>query len=148
MEICRIQHHKKDYLKLLFLADEQESMIDRYLERGDMYALYDRGEAKAVCVVTEESEEILELKNLAVDPQCQRRGYGRKMIEFLCDRYKGKKAILQAGTGDSPATLPFYERCGFTPSHRILNFFVDNYDHPIVECGKQLVDMVYLQKKI
>ena len=123
-------------------------MIDRYLERGDMYALYDRGEAKAVCVVTEESEEILELKNLAVDPQCQRRGYGRKMIEFLCDRYKGKKAILQAGTGDSPATLPFYERCGFTPSHRILNFFVDNYDHTIVECGKQLVDMVYLQKKI
>ena len=98
--------------------------------------------------MTEESEEILELKNLAVDPQCQRRGYGRKMIEFLCDRYKGKKAILQAGTGDSPATLPFYERCGFTPSHRILNFFVDNYDHPIVECGKQLVDMVYLQKKI
>ena len=31
MEIRRIQHHKKDYLKLLFLADEQESMIDRYM---------------------------------------------------------------------------------------------------------------------
>ncbi len=148
MEIRRVQHHKKDYLELLLLADEQESMIDRYLERGDMYALYDRGEAKAVCVVTEESEEILELKNLAVCPQCQRSGYGRKMIEFLCEQYKGKKTILQAGTGDSPVTLPFYERCGFTPSHRILNFFVDNYDHPIVECGKQLVDMVYLQKKI
>lgn len=42
MEIRRVQHHKKDYLKLLLLADEQESMIDRYLERGDMYALYDR----------------------------------------------------------------------------------------------------------
>lgn len=62
MEICRIQHHKKDYLELLLLGDEQESMIDRYLERGDMYVLYDSGAAKAVCVVTEESEEILELK--------------------------------------------------------------------------------------
>ena len=31
MEICRIQHHKKDYLELLLLGDEQESMIDRYL---------------------------------------------------------------------------------------------------------------------
>lgn len=148
MEICRIQHQKKDYLELLLLGDEQESMIDRYLERGDMYVLYDSGEAKAVSVVTEESEEILELKNLAVDPQCQRRGYGRKMIEFLCDRYKGKKAILQAGTGDSPATLPFYEKCGFTQSHRIPGFFVDNYDHPIIECGKQLVDMVYLKRNL
>ena len=54
MEICRIQHHKKDYLELLLLGDEQESMIDRYLERGDMYVLYDSGAAKAVCVVTEE----------------------------------------------------------------------------------------------
>lgn len=54
MEICRIQHHKKDYLELLLLGDEQESMIDRYLERGDMYVLYDSGAAKSVCVVTEE----------------------------------------------------------------------------------------------
>jgi GNAT superfamily N-acetyltransferase len=103
MEICRIQHHKKDYLELLLLGDEQESMIDRYLERGDMYVLYDSGAAKAVCVVTEESEEILELKNLAVCSQCQRRGYGRRMIEFLCDQYKGKKRILQEpGTARLP----------------------------------------------
>ena len=88
----------------------------------------------------------MELKNLAVKPQCQRRGYGRKMIQFLCEKYRGKKAILQVGTGDSPATLPFYERCGFTQSHRIPGFFVDNYDHPIIECGKQLVDMVYLKQ--
>ena len=113
-----------------------------------MYALYDMGEVQAVCVVTEETEEILELKNLAVRPQAQRSGYGRKMIEFLCEEYKGKKTILQAGTGDSPATLPFYEACGFTQSHRIPGFFVDNYDHPIIECGKQLVDMVYLRKKL
>lgn len=86
------------------------------------------------------------MKNLAVRPQAQRSGYGRKMIEFLCEEYKGKKTILQAGTGDSPATLSFYEACGFTQSHRIPCFFVDNYDHPIIECGKQLVDMVYLRK--
>lgn len=82
-------------------------MIDRYLERGEMYVLYDAGEVRAVCVVTQENDQILELKNLAVKPQCQRRGYGRKMIQFLCEKYRGKKAILQAGTGDSPATLPF-----------------------------------------
>ena len=36
MEITQIANHKKQYIELLLLADEQESMIDRYLERGDL----------------------------------------------------------------------------------------------------------------
>ena len=43
MEIREINENKKEYLELLLLADEQESMIDRYLERGEMYVLYDAG---------------------------------------------------------------------------------------------------------
>ena len=39
MEIRKITSCKKDYLPLLLLGDEQESMIDRYLERGTLYAL-------------------------------------------------------------------------------------------------------------
>ena len=31
-----ITENKKEYLNLLLLADEQESMIDRYLDRGRM----------------------------------------------------------------------------------------------------------------
>ena len=30
----------------------------------------------------------------------------------------------------------------------IKDFFIDNYDHPIYECGIQLVDMIYLQRPI
>lgn len=41
MNIQIIKDNKKDYLDLLILADEQESMIDKYLERGTMFALYD-----------------------------------------------------------------------------------------------------------
>ena len=39
MTIKKILSGKKEYLELLLLADEQESMIDRYLERGEMYVL-------------------------------------------------------------------------------------------------------------
>ncbi|MFU2395762.1 MAG: GNAT family N-acetyltransferase, partial [Clostridiales bacterium] len=52
------------------------------------------------------------------------------------------------GTGDSPLTIPFYEKCGFVRSHKIPNFFTDNYDHTIYEGGVQLIDMVYLQRHI
>ncbi len=55
--------------------------------------------------------------------------------------------ILNA-TGDSPLTIPFYEKCGFKRHHVEKEFFTKNYDHPIFEAGVQLVDMIYLQKKI
>ena len=53
MNIREIHENKKQFLPLLLLADEQEDMIDRYLERGTMYVLEDGG-VKAECVVTDE----------------------------------------------------------------------------------------------
>ena len=96
MEIKKVISDKKEFLELLLLADEQESMVDRYLERGDMFVLNDYG--------------------------------------------------LLVGTGDVSSTISFYEHCGFTISHRVENFFTDNYDHPIYEEGKLLTDMVYLKR--
>lgn len=147
MDIIKISENKKQYLNLLLLADEQESMIDRYLERGTMYALDDGG-IRAVCVVTDEGGGILEIKNIATAPEYQGRGYGRRLIAFIIQQYQKTFQILQVGTGDSPLTVPFYEKCGFQRSHTIRNFFVDNYDHPIFECGKQLTDMVYLRMEL
>jgi hypothetical protein len=42
MKIEKIIENKKQFLDLLLLADEQENMIDRYLNNGDLFALYDR----------------------------------------------------------------------------------------------------------
>lgn len=147
MEIKEFCGNKKQLLSLLLLADEQEDMIDRYLERGTMYVLDDDG-IKCECVVTDEGDGVLEIKNLAVEPECQGKGYGRAMIDFIAARYKGQFSVLQVGTGDSPLTVPFYEKCGFVRSHCVKNFFTDNYDHPMFECGIQLVDMVYLRRKL
>lgn len=148
MEIVQIKDRKKDYLALLLLADEQESMIDRYLERGEMFALKDEERTLAVIVVTDEGEGVLEIKNLAVSLDAQKRGYGRAMIDFVAGRYSGRAHTLLVGTGDSPLTVPFYEKCGFVRSNVVKDFFTDNYDHPIIECGMLLRDMVYFRKSI
>ena len=147
MKIRKVNKNKKQFLALLLLADEQEDMVDRYLEKGTMYVLYDCG-VKAECVVTDEGDGILEIKNIAVVLEHQRAGYGRSLIDFLARKYKGRYSVLQVGTGDSPLTIPFYEKCGFVRSHIVPRFFTDNYDHPIYEGGIQLVDMVYLQKHL
>ena len=70
------------------------------------------------------------------------------MINYIARRYSENYSIMQAGTGDSPLTVPYYIKCGFTESHRIKNFFRDNYDRPIIECGATLCDMVYFRKII
>lgn len=142
MEFRTISDNKRALLPLLLLGDEQEDMIQRYLDRGTLWALYDGGALRAVCVVTREGEDF-EIKNLAVAPESQRRGYGRRMVEHVARQCRGRGRRLLAGTGDSPLTVPFYEALGFRESHRVKNFFVDNYDHPIYEAGRRLTDMVY-----
>lgn len=140
MEFCAISDNKRAFLPLLLLGDEQEEMIDRYLDRGTLWALYDGGVLRCVCVVTEEGDGDFEIKNLAVAPGSQRRGYGRAMVEHAARQCRGRR--LLAGTGDSPLTVPFYEACGFRESGRIPNFFTEHYDHPIYEAGRLLTDMV------
>lgn len=148
MSIQFIVNDKKHYLPLLLLADEQESMIDRYLERGDLFVMFDGQNPIAVAVVTAEGNGVYELKNLAVTPVYQRKGYGRQMIEFLCRHYSGACHTMLVGTGESRQTVSFYENCGFTYSHTVPDFFTRNYDHPIIEDGRVLKDMIYFQRKL
>lgn len=145
MKILEVTVNKKQYLDLLLLADEQEDMIDLYLDKGRMYVLDDNG-IKCECVLTDEGNGVLEIKNIATVPEYQGNGYAKALIDFVIEKYREQYAILQVGTGDSPMTIPFYEKCGFVRSHTVPNFFTDNYDHPIFECGVQLVDMIYLQR--
>ena len=147
MEIIEVAQSKKEYLDLLLLADEQEDMIDKYLDRGIMYVLDDNG-IKCECVITDEGNGVLEIKNIATVSNCQGKGYAKAMIDFIISKYRNDYSILQVGTGDSPMTIPFYEKCGFVRTHVIPNFFTDNYHHPIFEEGIQLFGMVCLSRKI
>ena len=132
---------------MLLIADEQVSMIEKYLYRGEMFALYDN-DIKGICVVTQEQSGVYEIKNIVIIPKYQRKGYGQNLISFISDYYKKSGSQLYVGTGDSPMILQFYEKCGFAKSYIVKNFFVDNYDHPMYENGQQLVDMIYLKRHL
>lgn len=147
MDIVHVRSHKKVWLPLLLVGDESEAMIDRYLERGELFVLHDP-DARGLCVVTRESGGVAEIKNLAVAAAWRRRGYGKALIEFACARYASSCHSLQLGTGEVPSTLAFYRACGFVPFDRIPGFFTRNYPHPIVEEGILLRDMVYLRRRL
>ena len=146
MQITRVSDAEKlQYRDLLLLADEQWSLIERYLPRGEMWVLADGGSVRAECVVTDEGDGVCEVKNLAVDASCQRRGYGRAMVEHVKRMYASRFSRLRICTGDSPLTVPFYESCGLSIVRRDPGYFLRAYDHPIFEAGKQLTDLVVLE---
>jgi GNAT superfamily N-acetyltransferase len=122
-------------------------MIDKYLLKGDLFALYD-GDLKSVCVVVPIDNETCELKNIATYEKYQGKGYASALIHFISDLYKTDFKTMLVGTGETPAILSFYERCGFEISHRVTDFFTDNYDHPMFAGDIQLIDMIYLKKDL
>ena len=139
---------REEYMPLLLIGDEQEEMVRKYLDCCELWLLREDGEVRALCAVTDEGNGTLELKNIAVYPVFQHRGYGRKLIDFICNRYSGTFSRLIAGTGDSPLTVPFYEKCGFVCTRTVMNWFTENYDHPIFEEGVQLRDMLIFEKDL
>jgi len=142
-----ITENKKEFLPLLLLGDELISDIEKYLERGDLFALYD-GDLKSVCVATDEGGGVLEIQNLATDTRYQRQGYAARLVDHVANHYAGRYNIIILGTGDVPGVLSFYEKCGFVKTHIIADYFTTHFDYPIIEDGIVLKDKVYLERRL
>lgn len=147
MKIKQVFSNKKDFLDLLLLADEEEKMINKYINNSDMFLLFDNDLIGSI-VIYKINNYTYEIKNLAIYKKYQNKGYGKFLIDTIFNNYyKSCKRII-VGTGDSPLTLPFYKKCGFKIYDKIENFFLNNYDNPIYENGILLKDMIYLEKNI
>lgn len=148
--IEKITSAKERYLDLLLIADPSEEMIMRYLPGSDLYVLKENGQALCVAAMYPLGDGNYELKNIATSPSCQKKGYGKKMMKQLLEKYRNAPAIY-VGTGGTGIPgkefyqLSFYKKCGFSHSHTIRNFFTDHYPEPIIEeNGMQCIDMIYL----
>ncbi|WP_409200453.1 GNAT family N-acetyltransferase [Methanobrevibacter sp. DSM 116169] len=148
MNIHLITKNKKRYLDLLLLADENEKMIDKYLELGNLFVLCD-DDLKSLCVVVSKDNSY-EIKNLATKIEYQNKGYGKKLVNFVLDYYKRKNNFkhIYVGTGETKKLMNFYQSLGFKKACKIKNFFIDNCDIPIIDEGKQIKDMIYLKRNL
>jgi len=144
MEIINVKDGKDDYMDLLLLGDERESMIGKYLYRGELYALFDDG-LKTVSVVTREGKGVYEIKNIATYEKYHGKGYGGIMLKYIISTIGEKGVQLLVGTGESERIIGYYKRYGFDYSHTVKDFFTDNYDHMMYDDGRLLKDMIYLK---
>ncbi len=147
MIIKEIHSNKKEYLNILLIGDEDEDMIDKYLDESRLFVLFDNNTTICACAVIKIDDKTVEIKNLATVFEFQNKGFASRMLDFIFEKYKNFEKII-LGTGENEKTLNFYKKRGFFETGRIKNFFTDNYKKPIFENGKQLVDMIYLEKKL
>ncbi len=82
-------------------------MIDRYLERGEMFVARDDGQVVAECVVTDEADRIGEIKNLAVPSSINGKDTDDKRSNFWRRTTGGVTGRFSSAPGMFPAHSVF-----------------------------------------
>lgn len=146
MQIERLEDYKLAPMALLLLADPSEEAIARYLATSELLVAKSEEKIAGIIVLQLIAPMQMEIMNLAVDENYQRRGIGRNLIMAALDYAKSRGAqSVKIATGNSSIhQLKLYQSCGFIIDVVIENYFVDNYPEPIYEDGIQCTDRVEL----
>lgn len=137
------------FLDFLLLADESETIVKQYLNEGEMFSIHYNGNIVGVVLFTFDSNNIVELKNIALAEDFRGLGLGKEVIHkaFAIYREKGFAQMIVGTANSSIANLAFYQKVGFRMTEIKRGFF-KNYPTPIYENGIQALDMVIFQKHL
>ncbi|MFR4477926.1 MAG: iron-containing alcohol dehydrogenase [Fusobacterium sp.] len=138
---------KKKNLDVLLLADPEEKAIDKYIDNCEVFEFYHRDILIGQGAVMELSSTVYEIKNFAIYEKFHNCGYGKILINLLCEKYLENFKNRYIIVGTSEQGVGFYKKCGFQFSHIVKDFFITNYKQPIFENGIQCKDMFYLKFK-
>ena len=116
LSIKQITQNKEEWMPLLLLADPDEGMVKKYLDRGLMLGAFGDGQPAGVIVAVPLQEPgQWEIKNMAVAPRYWRRGIGTLLIEEIENCLPPDADTLWVGTGDtSTGPLLFTRAVAFT----------------------------------
>lgn len=137
------------YFPYLVMADESERVVKEYIAEGQMFAIIVGGDSVAGVSLFVEDSDVIELKNIALDPQFRGLGLGKQVINLAFEIFKGQgfRKMMVGTANSSIANLAFYQKAGFRMAGIRKDFFL-KYPEPIFEDGIQAVDMVVFEKEL
>lgn len=151
MDAICIRKHTDEPIpwELLLLADPSRKMIESYLHTSSCYLGYIK-ETLVGTMILKLDDRHAEIMNLAVHEAWRRKGIGSHLIHHAIYESKQRKASkLQIGTADTSVDqLTLYQKLGFQPYDRIIDFFIEHYEQPIYENGIQAKDMIRLEMSL
>lgn len=138
---------RQGFMKYLLLADEDEEIVEQYIDDGDLYQIIANGVTAGVCLFTFPDEDVVEIKNIALESTFRGSGIGTRVLHLACDFFKKEKyTTMIVGTANSSIdNLAFYQKAGFRFKEIKKDFFL-SYPAPIYENGIQAYDMIVFDK--
>lgn len=132
-------------LCLLLEADPSEKCIQSYLPGSLCFGAFEQGKLVGACVTNSKQTGISEIYNIAVLAEYHAKGIGSGLLRFGLQELsaRGFRQVV-LGTGTFGYQLKFYQRLGFRVDGVVEDFFIDHYDEPVFERGRQHIDMVRL----
>lgn len=144
-----ITGEREDYLPYLLVADEDEAIVRSYMNDGELYAIRCGEHLAGVALLIEQSETIIELRNIAVEPEFQGKGIGKIALQMISESSRAKSYTqVVVGTANSSIdNIAFYQKAGFR-MEKIEKDFFSSYSVPIYENGIRAVDMIIFSRAL
>jgi N-acetylglutamate synthase-like GNAT family acetyltransferase len=150
MVIRELKNLQEIHFELLLSADPSRKQVHQYIRKATVFCLEENGELIGCYAFAAVDQEVVEIKNIAVQEHHQRQGHGTVMLNDAIDKARAmqfKKIII--GTGNSSiGQLHLYQKVGFRISDVKKDFFSLNYEQPIFENGIECRDMIVLTKEL
>ena len=140
-------------MPLLRLADDSEAQVRSYCQQGGLFVLRgDAGIVLGMTLVIPASDGAAELKSVAVAPEQQGRGVGRRMLALVLAelRAAGVRRVIVGTSSSGIGALAFYQKAGFRLWKIERDFFTAERGYPpgIEENGIPLRDMVWMDREL
>ncbi|MDN5213399.1 GNAT family N-acetyltransferase [Fulvivirgaceae bacterium BMA12] len=144
LHICQVPGDQVP-LPLLLQADPSEQKVKGYLNDSACYIAETSGVVAGVYVLRKLNPSTFELMNISVHAGYQGKGIGSKMLTHaIAEAKRFGAGRLEVGTGTFGYQLAFYQKAGFRVYAIAQDFFLKNYDFPLIESGIQHKDMLRL----
>lgn len=140
----------EEHYQLFLAADPSRKIIDSYLQRAYQFEMVYEDTLLGVILLIDTRPETIEIVNIAIAEKYQNQGLGEKLVHFGIDfAKKNHYRTIEIGTGSTSfAQLYLYQKCGFRVVGVDRDFFIRNYDEPIIENKLTLKDMIRLKKEL
>jgi GNAT superfamily N-acetyltransferase len=146
----RIEEYDGDRRDLLWsfrLAEDSESSLEGYLDRGVVWVARDADGSVVGHLQAIPDTDEWEVLNTAVAEDRRGEGIGRLMLEAAVDAARAagvRRVVLATGAADV-GNLRFYQRCGFRMDRVVRDVFTPEAGYPegLEVDGIPLVDQVW-----
>lgn len=137
-------------MDLLLLADPSEEMISKYLNSGETFVAKLDDKIVGGFILLPISEEEIEIKNISVYPEYQKKGFGKELMKYAIRTAKMEAYdFLVIKTADSSRyQISFYEKLKFKLDTTIKGHYIKYYKEPIIENGLEAVDQLVFRRSV